>query len=213
MRPLAAHANLTICGLPGIGHIPYGIHMCHFYRERQDLVEALVPFFIAGLHSNERCTWITADPLNGGEAKLELEKAGVDVDAAIHSGALTIRDYGEFFLEARGMKSRQVAERWLAEEESAVAQGYSGIRITGNASFVTPETWPDFMDYEEVVHRAFKGRRIVSLCSYDARRVAAAEVTAVVGRHSCALERPDAGWQIVNDFRLQQDPQPLWTGR
>jgi two-component system, sensor histidine kinase PdtaS len=213
MQALAAHPNLTICGLRGIGHIPYGIHMCHFYRERQDLVEALVPFFIAGLHSNECCTWITAEPLNRGEAKLELEKAGCDAEAAISSGALTIQDYAEFYLKARGMKSRQVAELWLAEEARALEQGYSGLRITGNASFVMPETWQDFMDYEEVVHQAFQGRRIVSLCSYDARRVAAAEVGGVMRRHTCALDRPDESWQIIDDHRLQPEPQPLWTGR
>jgi len=190
--------SLTMCGLPGIDHIPYGIHMCHFYRERKDLVEALVPFFIAGLHNNERCIWITAEPLDGAGAKLELQRAGLDVDAAIRSGALTIQDYSEFYLKAQGMKSSQVAELWLAEEERALEQGYSGLRITGNASFLTPETWPDFMDYEEVVHRAFHGRRIVSLCSYDARRVPASEVLDVMRRHSCALDRPDEGWQVVN---------------
>ena len=208
-----AHPSLTQCGLPGVARIPFGIHMCHFYRERQDLVDALVPYFLAGLHNHERCIWITAEPLDVAEAKLELQKAGFDVGAAIRSGALTIQDYSEFYLQARAMKSRQVAELWLAQEAHALEQGYSGIRITGNASFLAPETWPDFMDYEEVVQQAFQGRRVVSLCSYDARRVAAAEVADVVRRHSCALDRPDQGWQIVNDYRLQQDPQPLWTGR
>jgi len=176
--------------------------MCHFYRDREQLVEALVPFFIAGLHHNERCIWITAQPLDAAGAKLELENAGLDADTAIRSGALTIEDYSQFYVKARGMKSRQVAEAWLAEETRALEQGYSGIRITGNASFVTPETWPDFMDYEALVHQAFRGRRIVSLCSYDARRVAPAELADVVARHSCALDRPDEGWQIVTpDYR------------
>jgi hypothetical protein len=211
MLPADIQSSLTACGLPGIGHIPYGIHMCHFYREREDLVEALVPFFIAGLHSNERCIWITAEPLDGAGARLELQKAGLDVDAAIRSGSLRIQDYSEFYLKAQGMKSSQVAELWLAEEERALEQGYSGLRITGNASFLSPETWPDFMDYEEVVHRAFQGRRIISLCSYHARRVAAAEVLDVVRRHSCALDRPDEGWQVVEDYRFPQNPQPRWT--
>jgi hypothetical protein len=84
--------------------------MCHFYRDREELVEALVPFFIAGLHSNERCIWITAEPLNAAGAKLELQKAELDVDAAIRSGALTVQDYSEFYLKAAGMKSSQVAK-------------------------------------------------------------------------------------------------------
>jgi hypothetical protein len=170
--------------------------MCHFYRDRGELVEALVPFFIAGLHHNERCIWITAQPLEAAGAKLECEKAGLDAEAAIRSGALTIQDYTAFYVEARGMKSSEVAQLWLAQEEQALEQGFSGLRITGNASFLTPDTWPDFMDYEEAVHRAFKGRRIISLCSYDFRRCGPAEIGGVMRRHSCVLERPDQGWQI-----------------
>ena len=75
------------------------------------------------------------------------------------------------------------------------------MRITGNASFLEPETWPDFMDYEEVVHRAFDGRRIISLCTYDMRRCAPANIVDVMRRHSCALEHPDEGWQIVSEIR------------
>src|SRR5918994_5269719 len=144
------HTSLTQCGLPGVAQIPFGIHMCHFYRERQDLVDALVPFFTAGLNSNERCIWVPAEPLNATSAKLELQAAGVDAETAIQRGALTIFDYSEFYLKARGMSSAEVAALWLAEEERALEDGYSGLRITGNASFLDPETWPDFMDYEEV---------------------------------------------------------------
>ena len=173
--------------------------MCHFYRGRDDLVEALVPFFIAGLHNNERGVWITAAPLEAADARLELQKAGLDVDAALRSGALTLQDYSEFYLKAEGMKSPEVAALWLAEEERALEQGYSGLRITGNASFVAPETWPDFMDYEETVHKAFQDRRIISLCSYDIRRCGPSEIHGVMRRHSCVLNRPDDGWQIVTE--------------
>ena len=122
------------------------------------------------------------------------------MDAAIRSGALTIRDYSEWYTAAEGLKSNQVAQLWLDEEQRALAQGYNGLRITGNVSFLTPETWPDFMDYEEVVHHAFQGRRILSLCSYHAQRCGPAEVLDVVRRHSCALTQPDDGWQVLTGF-------------
>jgi len=41
-------SNLTDCGLPGIRNIPYGVHMCHFYRGREELAAVLVPYFAAG---------------------------------------------------------------------------------------------------------------------------------------------------------------------
>jgi hypothetical protein len=195
-------STFTRCGLPGVGRIPRGIHMCHFYRKREDLVAALVPFFAAGLSSNERCIWITAEPLPALEAKLELQKTGLDVEAALGSGALTILDFSDWYTKAEGLTSREVAALWLSQEERALAEGYSALRITGNASLLTPETWPDFMDYEAIVHRAFEGRRIVSLCSYHVRRCSAAQILDVARRHSCVLEQPDEGWQIVTNYSL-----------
>src|ERR1051325_5295708 len=124
-------SNLTDCGLPGIKRIPYGVHMCHFYRGRDELAAVLVPYFAAGLRNRERGIWIVAEPLHATEAKLELAQAGVDVDTAL-------------------------------------ADCYAGIRITGNVTFLTPETWSVFMEYEDMVQKAFSGRRIVTLCTYPA---------------------------------------------
>jgi hypothetical protein len=51
-RPL----HSTQCGLPGIDRVPFGMHACHFYRNRDDLIGALAPYFVAGLRANERCS-------------------------------------------------------------------------------------------------------------------------------------------------------------
>jgi hypothetical protein len=189
--------SLTDCGLPGIKEIPYGVHMCLFYEGREELAAALVPYFAAGLRNGERCIWITAEPLKAAEAKAALRNTGIDVDGAIASGALVLRDFGEWYAEAEKLKGTAVVDLWLAEEARALADGYSGLRITGNTSFLTPETWELFMEYEDAVNQAFPGRRIVTLCTYRAEGCAAAEVLDVAQRHSCTLEHPDEGWHIV----------------
>ena len=65
---MANPAHITHFGLPGIGRIPFGMHTCHLYNNRDQLVAALVPYFVAGLRGNERCLWITAPPLPASEA-------------------------------------------------------------------------------------------------------------------------------------------------
>ena len=202
MHSREKRSTLTDCGLPGIKDIPYGVHMCHFYERREELAAALVPYFAAGLRSNERCIWIAAEPLNAAAAQLELAHAGVDVDAAIAKGALVLRDHDEWYTEAERVKGTDVIALWLAEEERALAQGYSGLRITGNVTFLTAATWPVFMEYEQAVNAAFQGRRIVTLCTYPSRNCGASEVLDVVQRHSCTLEHPDEGWHIVTEQRV-----------
>jgi hypothetical protein len=190
-------SSLTDCGLPGIKDIPYGVHMCHFYAGREELAAALVPYFAAGLRNNERCIWIAAEPLNAADAKLELRSAGVEVQAALDRGALIVRDFSEWYVQRDRLKGKDVVDYWLAEEARALADGYSGLRITGNVTFLTSETWPVFMEYEAIVNEAFEHRRIVTLCTYPSGGCGASEVLDVVHRHDCALERPDEGWQIV----------------
>jgi hypothetical protein len=197
MHSAATTSSLTDCGLPGIKEIPYGVHMCQFYAGREELAAALVPYFAAGLQANERCIWIAAEPLNAAQAKLALVEAGVDVAAASGSGALVVREFSEWYAEGPRLRGTEVVRYWLAEEERALAAGYAGLRITGNVTFLTPETWATFMDYEEAVNRVFAGRRIVTLCTYPRHSCGASQVLEVIDRHSCTLERPDEGWQIL----------------
>lgn len=194
---MSALPHLTDCGLPGVREIPYGVHMCHFYETREELAAALVPYFAAGLRRRERCLWITAEPLDAASARNELQKAGLDVEAAVREGSLVVRDYSDWYAEAGSLKGDAVVDLWLAEESRALAEGYSGLRITGNVSFVTPADWPLFMEYEAAIHKALHGRRIVTLCTYHLGRYGAAEVFDVVRRHHCTLEHPDQGWQLI----------------
>lgn len=191
------HSHLTDCGLPGVTRIPYGVHMCNFYRTRDELTAALVPFFAAGLRANERCIWITAEPLNAAAAIAELERAGLDARAAINREALIVRDYSDWYASAGNLKGNQVVDLWLAEENRAIADGYAGLRITGNVTFLRSEDWALFMEYEKLVNQAFQGRRIVTLCTYRLESCGATEMYDVLRRHTGALERPDEGWQIL----------------
>lgn len=198
---MSAASHMTNCGLPGISGIPYGIHMCHFYESGEDLAAALVPYFAAGLRNNERCIWIAAEPLDAAQAKIAAQNAGLDVEAAMRKGSLRIVDHSDWFSET-GTEADQIVQAWLTEESRALAQGYRGLRITGNVTFVTPETWDDFMDYEQAASEALQDRRIVTLCSYRLGQFGAAEVLDVSRRHHCTLDRPDQGWQILTANRI-----------
>ncbi|MGZ5556010.1 MAG: MEDS domain-containing protein, partial [Candidatus Aminicenantales bacterium] len=59
--------ELRKSGIGIIGDVSWGTHFCQFYRTAQDLLDILVPYFVAGLQNNEFCMWITSDPL-GREA-------------------------------------------------------------------------------------------------------------------------------------------------
>lgn len=190
-------AHLTDCGLAGVKQIPYGVHMCNFYRTREELAEVLVPYFRAGLRERERCIWIAAEPLRAAEAVAALEASGFDARGAIARGDLVVRDYDQWYAEAGTLRGSQVLELWSGEEERALAAGYAGLRITGNVTFLRPQDWALFMEYEELINRDFRDRRIVTLCTYWLASCGAVEVFDVMRRHNATLDRPDHGWQVL----------------
>jgi two-component system, sensor histidine kinase PdtaS len=148
------------------------------------------------LQKNERCIWITAEPLDARAAEAELAGAGLNVPAMARRGSLLIRDHSDWYGNG-SLDTDKIIARWLEEERRALDEGYIGLRLAGNTSFVKPADWAAFMDYEQRADEAFASRRIVTLCSYRANPRAATDVLDVVRRHSCTLERPDEGWQIL----------------
>lgn len=191
---------LTDCGLPGITTIPFGVHMCHFYRTGEELSAALVPYFRAGLRSGERCIWVTAEPLDAADAMRELRRTRFNVDAAIFQESLVVRDYSDWYADGGSLKGSEVVALWLAEEARAITEGYTGLRITGNVTFLrNARDWQHFMEYEALLDEALHNTRIVTLCTYRRSDWGPSEMLDVMRRHNCALDRPDDGWQVLFD--------------
>lgn len=191
------HSHVTPCGLPGVGPVPVGMHSCHFYSDRQQLIDALVPFTLAGLQANERCLIITSAPLPARDLVRELRQSWDGVEEAIHSGALRVLDFDRWYLDTSGLKSEDLVQLWLREEDQALADGYSGLRVSGNISFLTREQWPAFMAYEKSVSTNFSSRRIVALCSYVLEDCIGDRKDQVLRAHGCAFERRDKDWHVV----------------
>jgi two-component system, sensor histidine kinase PdtaS len=206
-------SHITRFGLPGIDRVPFGTHACHVYRNYDELVAALVPYFVVGLRSNERCLWVTAPPLLAREAYQVLRPHGID--DAIRAGRLLILDFGEWYASSAGLKGQDVVELSLKEEERALAEGYYGLRIAGNMSFLKPADWSTFMEYEEAASARFVNRRIVALCSYALAQCHDRQIDEVRNAHHCSLQgsKTDGQWVALTcDRSLCFDAQTTEQG-
>lgn len=190
---MADRSHITRFGLPGIDRIPYGMHACHVYRNRDELIGALLPYFLTGLSGKERCLWVTAPPLPAREAYQALRTHGVE--EAIQDGAMLILDFDQWYGCSAGLKGHDVVQLWLTEEERALADGYHGLRIAGNTSFVRPSDWSTFIEYEQAVTAHLQNRRIVALCSYALGQRNDQQASEILQAHHFALQGSDADWE------------------
>jgi len=182
-------------GIPQLGDLAPGMHVGHLYRDPQDVLETLVPFFASGLTACERCIWVTASPLTTDAARTALRRRVADLDRREHVGQIEICDHAEWFGE--GASAEAALARWLDAEEAALRDGYAGLRISGDSTWLRPDQWGEFVDYETRAHAAFQGRKIVALCSYPLGRCEAHEVVDVLRNHNLSLVRAGHDWEVV----------------
>jgi signal transduction histidine kinase len=192
-------------GIACYGDLTWGAHFCHLYETPEDLIETLVPFFVAGLANHEQCVWITSQPLGVADATAALAARVPDLAARIADGQILIIDHVDWFARVGGADADTLLRTWTEAEQEALARGYKGVRATGNVSFLqTREGWSDFESFEARVTEAFAGKKLLALCSYHIGTAHACDVLDVVRNHQFALARRKGAWEIIEGSAVKE---------
>ncbi len=196
-------------GIDVIGDVPWGTHFCQFYKTKQDLIDILVPYFKAGLESNEFCMWVTSEPLMVAEAQEAMRKAVNDFDEYLRQGRIEIIPYKEWYLLGGKFDDDRVLNGWISKLEQALASGYSGLRLTGNTFWLEQKHWQAFTEYEAWVNDVIGKYRMLALCAYCLDKCDSAAVIDVVKNHQFALIKQEGKWDIIESNIYKQAKQAL----
>jgi len=195
--------NIRNSGIDIIGDVPWGTHFCQFYQTKEDLMDVLVPYFKAGLENNEFCMWVTSQPLDVEEAKEALRRAIPDVDVYLEKGQIEIIPYTHWYVKEGVFDSERV-NGWVEKLNQALANGYDGLRLTGNTFWLEKEDWNDFVDYEEEVDRVLGNYQMIALCTYCLDRCNATEIIDVVINHQFALIKREGKWEQIESSKRKE---------
>lgn len=190
----------TNSGIPAIGDISWGSHFCNFFQTTEDLEACLIPFFKAGLENNEKCFWVTAEPFNTEDVKSQLRNALPKYEKYIKTNQLTILNYKELYLK---YDINTLLKNWLITEENALAQGYTGLRVSGNGGWLESCLWSKFMHYEDTINSIIVNRRIIGLCSYCLDKCSSENILQVIRYHQFALIHYQNEWEIIENAQLK----------
>ncbi len=193
--------NLRKSGIDFIGDIPWGTHFCQFYQTKKDLMDILIPYFKTGLENNEFCMWVTSQPLEVKEAKEALRKAVPDIDVYIEKGQLEIIPYSHWYVNEDAFDSDRILNGWVEKLNKALANGYDGLRLTGNTFWLEKEDWNDFVDYEKEVDRVIGNYQMIPLCTYNLDRCNATEIIDAVINHQFALIKKQGKWEKIESSK------------
>jgi|GEM_PF-2405189 len=201
--------RLRRSGIDVIGEVPWGTHFCQFYQTHQDLLELLIPYFRAGLESNELCMWVTSEPLGVEDATKALRKAVPDLDRMIRRGQIEIIPHTEWYLLGGTFDKDRILNGWVRKLNEALARGYAGLRLSGDTLWLEREDWQSFTDYEEVINSVLGNYRMLALCTCSTNKCGAGEVADVIANHEFALMKRGGEWVMMESSTVRQAKQAL----
>ncbi len=174
-------------GLKAIPHVQWGSHLAHFFGSGDELRDVLVPYFKAGLESNERCLWVTGEAFNAEQARSALRAAVPDLDKLERNQQIEIANGDEWYAAGEKLRPHELVSGLLQREQDALGRGYAGLRTSGNCAWVLQDQWADFLEYEMLVHKSVRGRRMICLCSFCVDKLPASSHWEVMERHDMAV--------------------------
>lgn len=185
-------------GITLIGDVPWGTHFCQFYQTRKDLIDILVPYFKAGLESNEFCMWVTSEPLNVEEARQAMKTALPRLDEYIEKGQMEIIPYDQWYTRDGVFEEKRVLNGWVSKLDSALQKGFDGLRLTGNTFWIERQDWNAFTDYEAAVDSVLGNYKMIAICTYSLEKCGVVEIMDVVRNHEFALAMNHGAWQVLS---------------
>jgi PAS domain S-box-containing protein len=191
-------------GIDIIGDAPWGTHFCLFYQTTEDLIDILIPYFKTGLGNNEFCMWVTSQPLEVEDAKEALRKVFPEIDVYLEKGQLEIVSYSHWYVKDGIFDSDRVLNGWVEKLNQALANGYDGLRLTGNTFWLEKEDRNDFVDYEKTVDSVIGNYQMIALCAYNLDRCNANEIIDVVVNHQFALIKKKGKWERIESSKRKE---------
>ena len=182
-------------GIPLLGDIPLGAHICHFFQSGDDLFSTAKPYLAAGLESNELCLWLFIDPY-GKDESIEAFRHGLpEFERHFASGALMIEPALEWLTEDGVFNIPFFSRKWDALFVEMKARGFDCLRVGGACFPGLP--WEDIREHEQSLNDTLGERPVIMLCCFPLATTEAVAIIDIAQTHHLAMAQRDGRWDVV----------------
>jgi signal transduction histidine kinase len=197
-------AQLRQTGIGVIGDVPWGSHFFLFHETKEDLLDALIPYFKVGLENRELCIWVISDPLTDEEVRHALQQSVPNIEKYVQDESMQIVKGREWYMSGDDLDLGKVTRAWNDKLRGALARGYSGLRVSGDTAWLESKNWKEFSEYENELNHFVSDKHMLVLCSYSLRRSSATELLDVTRTHQFAIARRNRRWEVIETSELKQ---------
>ncbi|ELY59483.1 GAF sensor signal transduction histidine kinase [Natronococcus amylolyticus DSM 10524] len=157
-------------------------HLALVHESSTEQLSTVIPFVERGLERGERCVYV-ADETEPTTVLDGLRNAGVDVDAALDSGALAVHTAADSFLR-NGSFDPDDAIAVLEDAIANATEEYDGFRIVSEMSWALRDASVEaLVEYESKLNRLLLDDNGIALCQYDRERFPPSVLREVIETH------------------------------
>jgi len=158
-------------------------HIALLYESRAEQFAAVVPFVQQGLADGEHCLYV-ADDNSRTDVLAALREGGIDVDAALESGALTVLSPADTY-RRDGEFDPDDMIAFLQDTVEEVLEEYEALRITGEMTWALDgdADVEKLAEYERRFDETLPTGDCIALCQYNRDRFPPAAVRDIVRAH------------------------------
>lgn len=168
-----------------IDKLKNGDHTVLLYETESEILSASVSFIKTSLKRNEKCLYIQGD-LNIDGLLSELKKQIIDLDQYIKKGQLQFLTKEETYALSNHFKAEEMIETLKNESKKALEEGYQGLAITGELSWVLNFKGgkKEITNYEWKLNEyIFDDYPVVAMCRYNLNKFDKSIIKAIIELH------------------------------
>jgi mycothiol system anti-sigma-R factor len=189
-------------GIQVLDLVRWGTHAAQLYNSKNELAEVLVPYMEKGLEQNELCVWVTSE-MSEAEARDALAENIQAIEGYIDRGQLQLFSYEDWYLPGGNFDMQYVLSGAAKKYQEALSSGYSGLRITGNVSWLDRSDWDSFMEYENVVNSNVQNYKVLLVCVYKESKCTTDNIVDVMNTHKYVISKTDDLWRLRRSARIE----------
>jgi len=167
-----------------IKDVELGDHLCSIYKNKEEQFSAVIPFIKKGLDSHQKCIYIV-DENSKEEVIAELDKGGIDSKKYIEANQFSLLTKRETYLKDGFFDPDKMIALLKETEKNALAEGYSGLRVTGEMTWVL-EGIPGsekLIEYEAKLNDFFPNSKSTAICQYNENKFKPEILVEVIHTH------------------------------
>ncbi|MDD5505653.1 MAG: MEDS domain-containing protein [Candidatus Omnitrophica bacterium] len=176
--------------------IPWGSHMCMFYKAKNELISGLVSYFKTGLENNEFCIWALPDSIEAETAKSSLNEKLGNLGYYLDRGQIEIRNYQDYYLKEGEFSAFALTDWWLKREKDALGQGFSGIRIAGDGTDLFNAHAFKMNLYEKEIDKNIGQLKMKAICTYSLDKIDTLNILNIIAYHQSTIVNRNSVWEV-----------------